>query len=140
MNVQCSLISVIYALNWAITLQKKPKIFCCEKSEDIFNHSHVTRQFRKFHSHYKNLYDQQRSSRPKTVHSQATIKAIEVRLVITIQRRNVTFTTLTKAFKAAYLCLILLKYCKTFDSSQYYKNIKFPKYSNFLQGFLIFFY
>ena len=47
------------------------KDFCCSKDEVIVDHSTVTRWFKKFCSEYKNLNNQARSVRPKTIDSKA---------------------------------------------------------------------
>ena len=55
--------------------------------------------------------------------SEAVPQAIEDNLANSTQRVShspvwfVTFATFAKAFGVAKLCLMLVKYCKTFDSS-----------------------
>ena len=65
--------------NWAIMLQEKKKIknICCAKGEGIVNSSTVTRWFEKFWLGCKNLDNQARSDRPKTVDSKAILQAID---------------------------------------------------------------
>ena len=55
----------------------QPKTLVAEKVD----HSTVTRRFKKFHSGFKNLYNQARSDRPKNMDSKAMLQAIEVNLV-----------------------------------------------------------
>ena len=62
------------------------KNICFTKGEGALDHSTVTRWFKKFRSSYKNLEDQTRSSRPKTLDSEAVLQAIEVNLASSIRR------------------------------------------------------
>ena len=103
------------------------KNICCAKSGRVLNHKIITRLLKKFRSGYKNLTDQARSVRPKSVDSKAVLLAIEVNTVSSTQRVSgelgilqsiwfVTFKTSAIVFKAAELYLTLLKHYKTFDS------------------------
>ena len=56
---------------------KVTKIICCVKSEGTVDHSTVTRLFKKFCSGCKNLDNQVRSDKPKTMDIEAVLKAIE---------------------------------------------------------------
>ena len=50
------------------------KNLCCVKGEGAVNHNTVTGWLKKFCSGYKNLNDQARSGRPKTVDSETTLR------------------------------------------------------------------
>ena len=88
MSVQRSLIRNLYftSLNLAIIVSKQTKNICWAESEDAVNHSTVTRWFKIFCSACKNLNDQVRASRPKTVDSEAVLRAMEANSVSSIQR------------------------------------------------------
>ena len=96
-------------------------------SEGTPDQNTVTRWLVKFHTSCKNVDDQTRSARHKTVDSEDVIQATEASLVSTTQRVSIglayhslvwlaIFTTLANASEAEELCLTLEKYCKTFDS------------------------
>ena len=53
------------------------KIFCFVKDDGAVGHNRVTKWFKKFHSDCKNLYDQARSEKPKTVESETRCQTIE---------------------------------------------------------------
>ena len=56
----------------------QPKIFIVQKGEKVVDHSTVTRWFKKCPSDYKNCENLARSSKPKTLDSEAVLQAIEV--------------------------------------------------------------
>ena len=53
------------------------KNICYVTGEGVVDHSMVTKCFKKFHSGYKNLSNQERSGRTKTVDSKTVNQAIE---------------------------------------------------------------
>ena len=61
--------------NWAITPPKQPKTFCCTKGESAADHNKITRPFKRFHLGRKNLANQARSGRTKTVDSKTVFQA-----------------------------------------------------------------
>ena len=71
MNVQCSPIRelIIYKFKLGYKTMKATKNIYCAKVENAFDFSVLTIWFMKFRSGYKNLDDQARSSRSKTVDS-----------------------------------------------------------------------
>ena len=106
------------------------KNICCKKNEGAVNHRKLTRWFKKFCSGCKNLNKQARSNRPKTMDSEDVFQAVETNLVTLGEYQVssvshspvwfITFTTSAKVSRVAKLCLMLPKYCKTFDSSKDY--------------------
>ena len=101
---------------------------CFAKDERAVDHSTVTRLYEKFCLHWKNLENQVRSGKPKTVDSEAVLQEIGVNRTSSIGESqaslasycpvwSVTFMTLTIASKDVELCLTLPKYGKNFDSS-----------------------
>ena len=52
---------------------KAAKNICCMKGESAVYHSAVTKRFKKFYWDCKNLDDQTRSARPKTVDSEVVL-------------------------------------------------------------------
>ena len=79
MNVQRNLIRelILYEFELGHKAAEATKNIRCAKGEDAVDHSTVTRWFKKFRSGCKNLDDQARSGRPKTVDSEAVFQAIE---------------------------------------------------------------
>ena len=75
MDRQCSLIQELMRLNWAITPWKKPKTLAVRKVKVLL--ITVTSWFKKFCLGYKNLDNQVRSGRPKSVASKAILQAID---------------------------------------------------------------
>ena len=83
----------------------------------------------KFHSTCKNLDDQARSGRPKTMDYEAVLQTIDANRVALgeyqarLASHNslwfVTFMTSIKSPIADELCATLSKYCKNFDSSEH---------------------
>ena len=71
-------------LNWVIMLQKQPKIDCV-KEEDTIDHSTVTKSLKKkfffFCLGCKNLDNQARSCRFKTMDSKAMLQVKEANLL-----------------------------------------------------------
>ena len=96
------------------------KNICCAKGEDAVDHRTITEQwFKKFHSGCKNLKNQARLGRPKTVDFKAVLQAIETNREYQASLAShspvwlITFTTSIKAPGTAKLCLLLAKFCKT---------------------------
>ena len=106
-------------LNWAITLQKQLKT-CCAKGKGAVYHSAVTRWFNRFHSVCKNPNNQVRSGRSKTKDSETMLRAIESNPVGSARAQHLIVqcgsSPWQKQHGAVTLCLMLPKYCKTFDS------------------------
>ena len=71
MNVQCSLIweLMLYEFEMGHNAMEATKNICWVKVEGENDHNTVTRWFKKFCLGCKNLNDQARSDRPKTVNS-----------------------------------------------------------------------
>ena len=65
---------------------KQPKIFVLPKGKSAVNHSTETRWFKKFCSGCKNLDDEARSGRPKTMNSEAILQTIEANTASSTQR------------------------------------------------------
>ena len=78
MNVQHSLIRELMVYKFELSHKNVETIknICCAKGEAEVDLSTVTRWFMKFYSGCKNLDDQARLSRPKTVDSEANSKSI----------------------------------------------------------------
>ena len=104
--------------------QSKTKNICCVEGEGAIDHSTVTRWIKKF---CKNINNQARLGRPKTLDLKAVLQAMEAYLVsstlgvsgkLSISQSNVfcLFMNSVKASRTAKLCFTLPKYCKTFDS------------------------
>ena len=122
MSVQRSLIQklMLYMFELCHNIAKATENICCVKGEGSVDHSTVTRGLKKFCLGYKNLNDQAKSIGPKTIDSEAMQQAIEANLASSTRRvlgEPVTFTTSAKTSGTAKFCHMLLKYCKTFDSS-----------------------
>ena len=81
MNVQCNLIRelMLYEFDLTHNTAKATKNICA-KSEGTVYHSAVIRWFKKFCLGCKNLNNQARSGRPKTMNSKDVIEAIEAYL------------------------------------------------------------
>ena len=79
MNKQCSLIQkfMLYEFELGSNTVEASKNICCTKGKGSVDHSTVTRCFKKFQSVYKNLHNQVKSARPKTMDSEAMLLAIE---------------------------------------------------------------
>ena len=119
MNVPHSLIQELMPHKFELghNVKETTKNICCAKGEGTVDHTTITRWFKKFCSGCKNLDDQTRSGRPKTVDSEAMLQAIEVIPTSNTQSIKwachlssvwfVTFTTLAKASGAVELYLML---------------------------------
>ena len=83
MNVQRSLILEIMFYGFELSYGSDPKYL---KGEGAVDHRTVTRWFKKFRSRCKNLDNQTGSGRPKTVDSEAVLRAIEANLVSSTRR------------------------------------------------------
>ena len=88
---------------------------------------HSNQKFLKIPSACKNLDDQVRFGRPKTINSEAVLQAIEANQSSSTQEYQASLAshkpvwfailvTSAKVSRASKLCLILPKYCKTFGS------------------------
>ena len=88
MKVQCSLIweLMLYEFKLDHNAMEATKNICCVKGEGTVDYNKVTRWFKKFCFGGKNLEDQARSDRIKSVDSDAMLPAIEVNLVRSTQR------------------------------------------------------
>ena len=86
MNVQGSLIQeiMLYKFELGCNALEATKNLCCVKCESTVDDITVTRWLKKFCLDFKNLSDQLRSSRPKTVDSESVFQAIEVNLMNSI--------------------------------------------------------
>ena len=100
----------------------------CLKGKVAVDLTTVTRWLKKFHCVCKNLDNQIRSSRPKTVGSEMMLQAIEANLWSSTQRVSgepdisqisvvCHFHDLSKSFLVDEVCLSLPKYWKMFYSS-----------------------
>ena len=118
------------SLNSAKASQKQEKYICCAKYEGAVDYSTVTTWFKSFGLGWKKFGDQVKSSRPKTVDSEAVPKAIEPNVVYCIQRvssvpsiqcRLSPSRPWQKHLKLSNCVLypkILQNFCKTFDSHE----------------------
>ena len=82
MNMQCNLIRELGFYKFKLghnTIEAIKNIYCI-KGEHIVDHSTLNRWFKKFYLSFRNLDDQARLGRLKTVHSKAVLQAIEVNL------------------------------------------------------------
>ena len=92
MNVQCSLKQELMLYEFKLdhnALEATRKN--CVKSEDAVDHGTVTRWVKKFCSSRKNLNEQARSDRPKTIESDAVFHAIQANLVSSTRRVSGVF-------------------------------------------------
>ena len=71
---------------------KAIKNICCMKNEGKVDHNTVTRWLKKFHSSCKNVHDQGRLGRSKTVDSKVVFQNIETNPVSTTQRVSSKFS------------------------------------------------
>ena len=83
MNVQYSLIQELrlYKFELGHNTTESTKNICCAKDEGAIDHSAVTRWFKKFYLGFKNLNNQTRPGRPKSIDSEVVLQAIEINLV-----------------------------------------------------------
>ena len=81
-NLQC-LYHVTKAVDNAMEASKN---ICYTKGEGVLDHSIVTRWSKKFCSGCKNLNDQAKSGRPKTMDSEIMLQAIEANPVSSTHR------------------------------------------------------
>ena len=92
MNMQCSLIRelMVYEFEVGHKSTEATKNICWAKVESaILDHSTVTKWFKKLRWVHKNLDYQAKLGRPKTIDSEAMLKAKEVNLESTIRRVSV---------------------------------------------------
>ena len=115
MNMQHSLIRELTLYEFELGRNViEATINICVKCEGTVDHITVTRWFKKFYKGYKNCNNQAKPDRPKTLDSKTMPQAKEANPHSPVW--FVPFATLAKASRAVKLCLILLKYCITFDS------------------------
>ena len=88
MNIKPSLIweLMLYECELSQNVVEVTKNICCKKSESTVDYSTVTKWFKKFCSHCKNLNNQAKLGEPKTVDFEAVLQAIEANLVSSTQR------------------------------------------------------
>ena len=109
--------------NWAINAEEATKNICCAKVENTVDYSTVTKWFKKFCLGCKNLDNQARSGRPKNINSKVMLQAIKVNKVNNTQRvsgrPSISQSNYLHNPRKRYtkLCLRLLKYYKTFNST-----------------------
>ena len=72
MNMQCSLIMevMLYEFELGYNASKATKNICCAKDEGAVNHNTVNKWYKKLRSDCKNLDDQARLGRPKSIDSE----------------------------------------------------------------------
>ena len=109
------------------TMEAIKNIYCA-KSKGAVDHSRITKWFKKFCSHCKNLDDQVRSGRPTTVDSEVMLQVIEANPTDSTEREyqaNLAYhiqdgllhSCLRQKHPELLNCnLILSKYCKIFYS------------------------
>ena len=68
---------MLYKFKLGHNATKASKNICCILSEGVIDHSTITRGFKEFCLGCKNIVNQVRSGRPKTVDSEATFSVIE---------------------------------------------------------------
>ena len=107
---------MLYMFQLGHDTTKVTKNICRVKSERVVEHRTVTSWFKKFCSSCKNLDNQAKPSRPKTVDFEAVLQAMESNMASSTWRVSgelsisqysvfITFTTSAKAFRAAELYL-----------------------------------
>ena len=124
MNEQYNLIweLLLYQLKLEHNNTEATKNIYCAKGEGTVDHNTVTRQLKKLCLGNKNLEDQARLDRPKTMDSKTDFQAIDTNLQVTLRENQaswashswvwfITLPTSAKAFRAVKLCLM------------YYQNI-----------------
>ena len=91
MNMQHSLIweFMLYKLELDINTAEITKNNCCVKSENEVDHSTVTRWFKKFHIACRDIDNQARPGRPKSVDSEAMLQAIDINMASSTWRVSV---------------------------------------------------
>ena len=77
---------MFYEFKLSLNTEEVPKNISCMKGEGVVDHSRITRWFKKFRSGCKNLDDQARSGRSKTVDSEAVLQTIEANPVSNTRR------------------------------------------------------
>ena len=79
MKMRHSLIQelMLYKFKLSHNTRDAIKNICCVKGEGVAEYSTITRKFKEFYLYCKNLDNQARSDRPKTVDSNAMLQAIE---------------------------------------------------------------
>ena len=109
---------MLYMFELGYNAAEATKNICCAKGEGTVDHSTVNGWFKKFQPGCKNPDDQGRSGRPKTVDFEASKPERQVALKLSISQSSVVhlLKAKAKASRAAKLCLLLPKYCKTFNS------------------------
>ena len=70
---------MLYKFELGHNIVEATKKICCAKGEGAVDHSKVARWFKKFYLGCKNFDDQAKSSKPKTVDSEAMLQVIETR-------------------------------------------------------------
>ena len=125
-NTQHSLIQepMLYESELGHNTTEATKKISCAKGEGTVDHSSVSRWFKKFGSGSSNLDYQANLDRPKTIDFKAVTQAIEahsenIRWAWHLIVQCNLSLSLSKASKVAELCLMLPKYCRTFDSLSY---------------------
>ena len=88
MNMQCSLIQelMVYEIRRCHNAIETSKDIYCAKEEGTVDYSTKTKWFKKSHLGCKNLNDQAKSSRPKTMDSEAVSQVIHANQVSSSQR------------------------------------------------------
>ena len=118
---------VLYEFDPGYNVAESIKDIRCVKGEGAIDHSTATRLLKKLHSGGKNLTEQAKWGRPKSVDSEAVPHAIEVNLASSTWRvsgeHSMSLSSvsrllyhLNKNYEAAELYLTLKRYWKTFDS------------------------
>ena len=119
-NVQHSLIRelMLYGFQQGHKAAEETKNICCVKGKYELDHCTVIKLSKTFHSGCKNVDDQAKSGRPKTVDFEATVANLasssrRVSGEFSISKYSVVFYFYDLG--VAELCFNLPKYCKTFE-------------------------
>ena len=144
MNVQHSLIQelLLYEFKLGHNTAEATKNIYCMNGEGIVDHSTVTRWLKKFYLCSKNIDDQARSGRLKTVHSEAMFQAIEANSMSNIRRISCDFS-ISQSTVVCHLHNLKLKNC-----ASHYQNIakllthpcidiKWSDYKKFIEYFFL---
>ena len=125
-NIQHSLIweLMLYEFKVNHNAAEATKNNCCMKDKSAVDHNTVRKWFKKFCIDCKNLNNQARLSRPKTIDSKAMLQAIEANLPSRTQRvagelsisQSSVVIHLYKLSKSIHSCWIVLCITKIFQN------------------------
>ena len=125
---------MLYKFNLGYSATKATKNISCIKAEGTVDHGTVTKWFKKFHLGCKNLDNQARSDKSKTVNSEAVPRAMKVNPVSRTHRvsnlaydSSVWFITFTMSAKASSMLvgwvLWHINLCRLFNTKSIFMQI-----------------